>query len=365
MLLSVNEIVKRASEYDVPAEDVFLIDLNLSGVRYTEPFSRIRFGLNISEDATHFPLAKARNIRKFYLALPVMEDSPYSITGNRLHINGQFLGGVDAPTEDFCDSSYPRRNGTVMNLNPNARTSCSGCKFCYTAYQVPRDRKRLVDIDALREFLVNWMKQYGCIDLSHLIQVAVVTGCFPGEEYVIDFLKVAKTVFSEFDFRGEVFYFGSQLQSLDRLPELEIVKPFGYCFSLECFERRDYFLRDKKRAISVEQSKGILMKASDMGFRTNFSYVVGLEPLSILQENIRDYSSCINSFPIINTFQVHRHHQGLRCKTAENFEYYLEARKILEDSFRKASMRPRPWENYRSLWYLKFADEYLDDIRTP
>ena len=29
------------------------------------------------------------------------------------------------------------------------------------------------------------------------------------------------------------------------------------------------------------------------------------------------------------------------------------------------SFRPRPWENYRSLWYIKFGDAFLDDIRTP
>lgn len=34
--------------------------------------------------------------------------------------------------EDFYDYNYPRCKGTVLNINPNSRTLCRGCKFCYT-----------------------------------------------------------------------------------------------------------------------------------------------------------------------------------------------------------------------------------------
>lgn len=59
------------------------------------------------------------------------------------------------------------------------------------------------------------------------------------------------------------------------------------------------------------------------------------------------------------------YYKGIRHETANNIEYYLKSRKIIEEIFSQTKMRPRPWEDYRSLWYLKFLNEELDDIRTP
>jgi len=38
---------------------------------------------------------------------------------------------------------------------------------------------------------------------------------------------------------------------------------------------------------------------------------------------------------------------------------------MLEEIFSSTSMKPRTWEDYRSLWYLKYANEELGDIRIP
>lgn len=53
----------------------------------------------------------------------------------------------------------------------------------------------------------------------------------------------------------------------------------------------------------------------------------------------------------------------LRHSTGWNIEYYIKARKILEEMFKDTPLRPKPWENYRSLWYLTFDNEVLYDIR--
>ena len=82
-------------------------------------------------------------------------------------------------------------------------------------------------------------------------------------------------------------------------------------------------------------------------------------------EMFRELLPCINSFPIINVFQVHSNQEGLRHPAAQELGYYLRARKTLEGIFSGTSLRPRPWENYRSLWFLKFGEEILGDIRTP
>ena len=87
--------------------------------------------------------------------------------------------------------------------------------------------------------------------------------------------------------------------------------------------------------------------------------------METIKRNFEKMIHYINSFPIINIFQEHKYHKGIRHETANNMEYYLQARKIMEEIFLPTEMRPRPWEDYRSLWYLKFANEELDDIRTP
>lgn len=102
-----------------------------------------------------------------------------------------------------------------------------------------------------------------------------------------------------------------------------------------------------------------------MGIRTNFSYIVGLESLGTLEKGFSEFLPSVNSFPIVNVFQAHRGQEILRHKEANNIEYYIKARRIIENVFKHTSFRPRPWENYRGLWYLKFGEEYLDDIRTP
>ncbi|HEY0087865.1 MAG TPA: hypothetical protein VGB37_03420, partial [Candidatus Lokiarchaeia archaeon] len=277
------------------------------------------------------------------------------------------IGRALGVTEDFCDSSYPRRGGTVLNINPNTRTSCRGCKFCYTAFQLPRDKERMLSEDKLRSFLVKWMKKFDIDDLSHLIQLAIVTGCFLSEQKVVNFLKMAKNVLNEFLFKGELFYFGSQIKSEKALLELEETRPLGICFSLECFdnENRKYLLRDVKRELHLDTIKKILILANNMGVRTNFSYIIGLEPLETIKKGFYEFLPYINSFPIVNTFQAHKGQKLLRYNEADEIDYYIKARKIIEDVFIQSNIRPRPWENYRSLWYLKFGKEFLDDIRTP
>ncbi|MBU4512702.1 hypothetical protein KKD19_05720, partial [Patescibacteria group bacterium] len=199
MLKSIKHLIRLSSKYNIPAEDLLLLDLNLSGIKLNLQSGRVRFELK-STSKDIFSLAHSRNIFNFYLAVPTVEQSPYSFRNGNLFFDKHLIGKALGVTEDFCDSSYPRRGGTVLNINPNSRTSCRGCKFCYTAFQVSRDKERMLSDDKLRPFLKNWIKKFDVVDLSHLIQIAIVTGCFPNEKMVIEFFKMAKNVLSEFSF---------------------------------------------------------------------------------------------------------------------------------------------------------------------
>lgn len=349
--------------YGLPVEDVLFIALNKSGVRYDCEYNRMRMAFHL--DGHRFTYAQSRGELDYYFALPVNQSSDFVLTGDVLSLGEVVIGQAIGATEDICDSHYPRRNGTVLNLNPNARTSCSGCQFCYTAYQVPYDREKLKDACSLKNFFDSWLMTYGLADLSHLIQVAVVTGCYEDSYELCQFLITLRQVLAEYKFGGEIFYLGSQITAKDHLEMLESIKPFSICFSLETFERCD-LLRDKKRLLTIEHAASLMDLAVGLGYKTTFSYIVGMEPLSVLAAHFSQLLVHINKFPIINTLQMHKYHKAeLITPEAHDLEYFFKARQLLEQIFTDTAMRPLVWEDYRSLWYLTFNKEILDGIRTP
>jgi hypothetical protein len=276
------------------------------------------------------------------------------------------IGKIKNLANDTCDASYPRRGGTVLNLNPVSKSTCCGCKFCHTLLQDANDRQEnLQNISVLKKFIEQWLKKYKTFDLLHLIQVAIVTGCFGGEEKVIAYLQKLRNILDKYNFNGELFYYGSEITTKKSLDKLRKIKNFAICLSLECFENRKKLVRDIKTKITIDKAKEILKTAKENNFRVNFSYILGLESLEIIKRRFKELLPYINSFPVINVLQVHRGQEKLRYSEAWKLDYYIKARKIIEDLFKNTKMRPRIWENYRSLWYLDFANEKLTDVRTP
>lgn len=359
-------IMDLARLYNVPVEDVLFIALNLHGVKINGCcFNRMRMAIKIIDDDI-FCYSKNLKVFNFYFALPVNQDSPFSIDNNRLFFDQKVIAETRDVSEDFCDSNYPRREGTVLNINPNSRTSCRGCQFCYTGYQIPRDRKKIACELDIRDFFEEWLAENKKDDLSSLIQIAVVTGCYNSNEELASFLLMLRKVLNSYNFSGEIFYLGSQITDNNVLKKLVDIQPFCYCFSLDCFEDREYFLRDRKSAVTIDSAFDLMNFAKSIGHRVNFSYVLGLESLSIVEKYFLLGIDYINSFPIINTLQIHKYHdKSLMNVEANNIEYFLEARKILENIFAKTNMEPREWENYRSLWFLKFREKNLTGIRMP
>lgn len=359
------EVIARLSErHRIPLEDALFIALNINGVSLECDYNRMRMAFRLA-DSKLFEYAKQRGELDYYFALPVNQDSPFIIVDNTLLLQNAVIGQAIGPTEDICDSHYPRRNGTVLNMNPNSRTSCHGCQFCYTAYQIPYDRKRLKTDSDLREFFEGWMAKYGLTDLSHLIEIAVVTGCYESGEAVCHFLITLKKVLREYRFAGKIFYLGSQITTQEHLRSIAEIQPFGICFSLETFEHRE-LLRKDKRALSLQDACESMDFARSLGYEVTFSYIVGMESLQVMEYHFNHFRERINKFPIINTLQLHKYHQAtLRDPEAHRLEYYLNARQILERIFVQTSMRPLVWEDYRSLWFLTFSKEPLQGVRTP
>lgn len=151
MINDIKHLIKLSNKYNIPTEDLLLLNLNLSGAQLELQSRRVRFELE-STNKDIFSLSHSRNISNFYLAIPTVDRSHYFFKNGNLFFNSHIIGKARGVTEDFCDSSYPRRGGTVLNINPNARTSCRGCKFCYTFFQVPRDKECILSDGKLSFF---------------------------------------------------------------------------------------------------------------------------------------------------------------------------------------------------------------------
>jgi len=365
MLKSPSETLTLSKIYDIPPEDILFLDFSLVGVKLNFFYPRVRFEF-IPENKSYFKTSFQRAIKKYFFALPTNSTSNYYIKDRYLMRGNERFGRIKNLANDTCDTSYPRRNGTVLNLNPVPKSSCHGCQFCHTLLQGANDRQEdLRSVSGVKNFIEKWLRKNKVLDLSHLIQVAVVTGCFGGEEKVIEYLQKLDNILSKYSFDGELFYYGSEITTKESFDRLKKIKHFAVCLSLECFENREKLVRDIKAKITIDKAKEILKIAKESGFRTNFSYILGLESIEIIEKRFKELFPYINSFPVINIFQVHRSQEKLRYSEAWKLDYYMKVRKIIEDLFKNTEMRPRVWENYRSLWYLNFAGEELTDIRTP
>jgi hypothetical protein len=365
--LGLAHLQEYAIEFGIPLEDVLFTALNYHGVRMDVPYNRMRTAVRLNARDPLFAYSAGLGELDYYLALPVREDSPFAVSDGRLELSSRELGRAVGATEDYCDSHYPRRLGTVLNINPNTRTSCRGCEFCYTAYQVPLDRVRMSTVAEISAFFTGWMRAHDLEDLSHLIEVAVVTGCYHSEQHLVGFLLALREVTEPLGFAGKIFYLGSTLTSpaaIRRLGQAE-AGAFSYCVSVESFERR-HLLHRLKQALSVEAIKDIMAACLAAGIEVSYTYVLGLEPLSVFLPHMRDLMAYTDKFPIVNILQIHQQHAAsLLDPSAGNLDFFFRARLAIEDLYLDTPLRPLAWENYRSPWYLRFGSEVLPGPRFP
>lgn len=364
MIKHIDDIKKLSMDHNIPFEDVLFISLNATGLNADFPYKRLRFRLSPAESDGDF-----------FFGLPVRPgDSPFSYKHvvnkheGALYLDDRLVGYIHEAFDDTCDSTYPRRGGTVLNLNSMIKSSCSGCSFCTTVGQTPNDRANFLSESQLRSLFDNFRDRYDKPDLSHIVQVALVTGCFRNERRLVAHLRDVRRILRDYNFNGEIFYFGSEIVSDESFDILkEEAKPFAFCLSVECFTRRNTLLRDTKSRMLFDDLLQVLNRSKMRGFQTNFSYILGLDSIEEIRSRFPQLIQLTNRFPIINVFQPHYNpdQSNLRIEDSRKIEYYLSARKYFEGLYKGTNLRPRTWENYRPLWYTTFANEKLNGMRLP
>ncbi len=353
--INLSQIKKLSHKYNLPTEDVMLIALNTMGVQGEKRQKRLRFKLTLSSSKKIFYLAVCVNTQK----------TPFTIKENYLLLEGKKIGKITEIENDTCDSTYFRRNNTVLNINSNSRSNCRGCKFCGTYSQDINDRNNLLNQDRFRKYIKSFLLKNKIRDFSRITEVAICTGCFISEEKAAEHMLMIREALKDFGFEKEIKYIGSQLTSKKNFEKIQqSATPFSFYLTLESFTRRKELLRKDKADISFPKAKKILNHSMEKNFSTTFLYILGIDSLETITEKFKEISPYINRFPIINLFQIYSPEQKyLLHPEVRDIEYYLKARKNIEKIFKKTNLRPRPWENYRSLWYTQFGTEKIRGIR--
>lgn len=367
----INKIQLYANKYNVPNEDALFIFINRMGVASDLPYGRVRFIFQPFIEDEFFVESKKQEVKQYFFALPNgASKTPFSVKKESenyvLYCEDYKLGYAIDLMNDTCDSEYTRNCGKTLNLNPISKSFCHGCKFCHTLVQDSNEFKDTRTCDGLKTFFREWMKQKRITNLSELEQIAVVTGTFGGSSEVLNYLRMLREQVCAYGYSNEIFYFGAELDVESLLNIKDELLPFAWCYTLECFENRDLMLRKEKANQTPQQIFSLLKKLSDNGITTNFSYVLGIDSLDAIRKGMEAASEAINRFPIINIFQTHKNSEtGILTQGAEDIGYFFEARKIIEDIFGRKNLAPRTWENFRSLWCLRYNGESLKGNRLP
>ena len=355
-IITIDKINELRSNYLVPVLDILLISLNRYGIKMNIKDKRIRFRLKMlgSEEV-------------YYLAVCVNTfESSFTVDEKqRLLLNGQMVGQIFDIEKDTCDTTYFRRNKTTLTLNSNMRSMCHGCTFCGTYNLDPDDRVDMSDENKVAAFLTEFLKENNMDSLEDLLRVTVCTGCFNDERNLVEHLVMVNKVFQEFGFNKRIRYIGSQIRTDEAMDYLQSELPyFSLSLTVECFSNREQRMRKEKSSLDMQGIKSILEKSKNHGFSTNYLYIVGLDELEIMKDGIAKLAPYINRMPIYQIMQNYvEEHENQRVDAAKKLEYYLEARKIIENQYKNTDLKPRSWENYRSLFYSTYQEQPYNCIR--
>lgn len=344
--------------YQVEPEEVGLIDFNRSGLSLpnneVRTNFRVRFTgtINYTDDESWFALPVRR-----------VEDTLFNAHDGKLFFGDKLIGVTGPMMLDTCDTSY-QRGPHLLNLNSRSRSNCAGCRACVhndkTLYDnsVIKDIHELTTKDDLEIFFDNKAAQG--LDVANLKQIAVVTGLFKDEAEVVQHMRDISEVAGSRGFKGELMYFGCQVNSSEALKTLASLGDFSLIYAVDNFTNREKFLAPFKAGISLEQAKDTMNRAKSNGINTSFAYIAGIDDLDSMKSGMEYFAEASTRFPVVNIFHIQTRVQGkVVNEDAKHPDYYIKARKAIEDVFVDTDMRPRRWENYRPLWYRTFAGEQL------
>ncbi|MFD6398986.1 radical SAM protein [Nocardia sp. NPDC060249] len=349
MLKSTAHADRLASEWGIGAEDIVLIALNACGLDADIDVSRLRFRLRL----------RSRPDVQLYMILSLgRRRSPFRLDGKRILLDGDPIADIDADEADDAVLGYWRNAGRVLTLNSNARSACTGCVFCPNTLEEANDPP--LGFDDLATYFATLAAERGEPDLAGVEKITVCTGCFRYEDIALKHLRQVREAMSAHNCGGDLHFLSSVLTSSAGIAEAARLGPFQLTITAEAFTKRNLILKDSKASVLPADMVRALGDGVTAGLRTDFTYIVGLDPLDVMERWLREFVPVCTEFPNFQVFQAHTALMDVYVADgARDIEYYLAARRTIEELFGPTGLRPLPWENYRPLWYLSFADEPL------
>ena len=307
-----NDIVhaaELADKYQVPIEDILLIGLNLSGVRFGK----------VENDRGRFSITMPSG-KSYYVALTITDAlSNFIHNGSTVSLGNEIIGNVTKIEKDTCTDSY-WRNRNHLTLNSNSRSICRGCDFCRT-YDLKREDAPLTEVEHLEKRASELAQEIGG-DFSKVDAIGIVTGCFPNEDIIVNHIRLIRKVFSQIGFRGEIQYIGSQIKNETSIASLLEDGPFALYLTLEVFSRREVLMKKQKSSLNLPESRRLLKAAKNMGGESSFLYIAGLDPMSVIRDELPQLADVVTRFPQLQTYQLYTPDQiGLRDHEADSLDY--------------------------------------------
>jgi hypothetical protein len=349
--LTKRELRDLCTHYRVGVDDTLMIALNAFGARSANGFPRARMMLRL----------RSRPDDPLRLGIPLArDDSPFVVVDDVLYFDGDPIADLEFLEHDDALLGYFRKRGRVLILNSNARSGCTGCVFCPNTLEGASD-PRLAVLDDLSTCFSMFEAEMGWPDLAHLEEVNLVTGCFHEEQPALEHMELVRSALESHRSRPVLGILSSVIRTREALERsAETLAPFMLVVTLECFTNREAILKHSKAELRPEDVPAILATAKELGHETGFTYIVGLEPIHEVIDQIEALAAHCTRFPNLQVYQAHnRFMERFAAPGADDLEYYLSARKDLERIFYDTELRPLTWTNYRPLWYFEFADEAL------
>ena len=340
-----NYFEELSKKYNISLENIISIALNRYGILMEDTDdNRLRFNLKIlNNDKDTF----------FAVCVNTHEKSPFILKDKALYLENEKIGEVSNIERDTCTSTYFRNNKKVITFNSNARSKCVGCKFCGTYSLTDEDSNDFSTKENIKDYFNDLLKQNNIKSMNDIENVTICTGCFNNEDELIDHLLLVNESFKDMSFNGSINYIGSQLRDYKKIRMVaNEINDFGIYLSLEKFLDRHKYMIPEKASLSIEEAKDLLQYSSSLGITTTFLYILGLEDLKTIKKYFEYLKDSVNKFPIIQIFQNYtKQQEKYRCEEAKDVEYYIKARKILDDTFKNKNLNPKLWECFRSLYF--------------
>jgi hypothetical protein len=286
------------------------------------------------------------------------EDSPFEIDSQELRLGGERVGQVTGIEDDDAVLGYWRNSGRVLTLNSNARSQCVGCAFCPNTLEGAADPA--LSRHQLSSALGTLAAQSGMADLTGMETLTVCTGCFLYEHLALEHLSQVRAAMTDHGNRGKLQFLSSVLTSEEGLRTAAELGPFHLTLTAECFTQRRNLLKESKASLTPQEMVQVLGRARSLGITTDFTYIVGLDPMDTAIETLADFVPVTSTFPRLQIYQAHTPLMDIhRTPGSETLDWHLEMRRRLEELFAETSMRPQWWENYRSPWCFSFNGQRL------